>query len=103
MKNLFSLAIIALLSAFGGISSASAGEWVVQQDRAVRVFIFEPGADPRFCTVKKDGILYSTPQGAPQVLSYAGKGMPVKGECGPLDRYVVVFPEDLLYFTVPKQ
>ena len=96
MHKLLLAVVLAVLS-----SVANATEWVVTQNTEVKVFSFDLNAESKFCTVRKGGVLYST-QHAEQVLSYARKGKPEPGDCGPKERYLVVFPEDLRHFTVPK-
>lgn len=96
MRTLLLTVVLTVLS-----SVASAAEWTVMQDTQVQVFSFELNAEPKFCTVRKGGVLYST-QHAEQVLSYTRKGKPEPGDCGPKERYLVVFPEDLRHFTVPR-
>lgn len=82
-------------------SIASAAEWVVTKDTEVKVFSFDLNAEPKFCVVRKGGVLYST-SNATQILRYAPKGRPGPGECSPREPNLVVFPEDLRYFTVPR-
>lgn len=96
MQKLLLAVVLTVLSTI-----ANAAEWTVTQDTEVKVFSFDLNAEPKFCTVRKGGVLYST-SNAVQVLSYAPKSKPGPNDCSPKERHLVVFPEDLRHFTVPK-